>query len=105
MQRQQKILLNFLGIAFLLFYGTTAVTTADELTITHVYSLYSGSESVDFSPNGNYIATGDADGDVGFWEVGNDGAIKYIDLGGDVQGVDFSPDGRHLAADGNDGND
>ena len=74
------------------------------LTITHAHSLYSGSGSVDFSPNRNYIATGDADGDVGFWEVGNDGVIKYIDLGGDVQGVDFSPDGRYLAADGNDGN-
>ena len=30
MQRQQKILLNFLGSAFLLFYGTTAVTIADD---------------------------------------------------------------------------
>ena len=105
MQRQQKVSWKFLVIVSLLFYGTTSVTTADELTITHAYSLYSGSQSVDFGPNGNYIATGDADGDVGFWEVGNDGAIKYIDLGGDVQGVDFSPDGRHLAADGNDGND
>ena len=104
MQRQQKVLLNFLVIVFLLFYGITSVTTADDLTITHAYSLYSGSTAVDFSPNGNYIATGDIDGDVGFWEVGDDEAIDFVDLGGDVQGIAFSPDGRYLAADGNDGN-
>ena len=104
MQRSQKVLLNFLVIVFLLFYGTTSVTTADDLTITYAYSLYIGGESVDFSPNGNYIATGDIDGDVGLWEVGDDEAIEYITLGDDVQGVAFSPDGRYLAADGNDGN-
>ena len=104
MQHQQKVLLNFLVIVFLLFYGTISVTTADDLTITHAYSLYSGSESVDFGPNGNYIATGDIDGDVGFWEVGDDEAIDYVNLGDDVQGVAFSPDGRYLAADGIDEN-
>ena len=104
MQRPQKISLDFWIIVFLFFYGITSLTTADNLTITYAYSLYSGSESVDFSPNGNYIATGDEDGDVGFWEVGDDEAIDYVNLGGDVQGVTFSPDGRYLAADGNDGN-
>ena len=104
MQRQQKVLLNFLVIGFLLFYGITTVTTADDLTITHAYSLYSGSASVDFGPNGNYIATGDIDGDVGFWEVGDDEAIEFVGLGGEVRGVDFSPNGRYLAADGNDDN-
>ena len=82
----------------------TSASNADDLTITYAYSLYSGSESVAFSPNGKYIATGDVDGDVGFWEVGNDEAIGYVNLGGEVRGVAFSPDGRHLAADGNDGN-
>ena len=104
MQRQQKVLLNFLVIVFLLFYGIISITTADDLTITHAYSLYSGSESVDFGPNGNYIATGDIDGDVGFWEVEDDEAIDYVNLGGEVQGVTFSPDGRYLAADGIDEN-
>ena len=104
MRRQQKVLLNFLVIVFLLFYGITSVTIADDLTITHAYSLYSGSVSVDFGPNGNYIATGDVDGDVGFWEVGNDEVINYVDLGDQVKGVAFSPDGRYLAADGDDGN-
>ena len=104
MQRQQKVLLNFLVIVFLLFYGTTSVTTADDLIITHAYDLYSGSQSVDFGPNGNYIATGDIDGDVGFWEVGDDEAIGYVTLGGVVRGVAFSPNGRYLAADGIDEN-
>ena len=39
MQRQQKVLLNFLVIVFLFLHGTTSVTTADDLTITHAYSL------------------------------------------------------------------
>ena len=104
MQRQQKVSLGFWVIVLLFFYGITSLTTADDLTITHAYSLYGGSESIDFGPNGNYIATGDIDGDVGFWEVGDDEAIDYVTLGGDVQGVAFSPDSRYLAADGNDGN-
>ena len=104
MPHQQKVLLKFSVIVFFLFYGITSVTTADELIITHAYNLYSGSKSVDFGPNGNYIATGDTDGDVGFWKVGDDEAIDYVDLGGEVQCVTFSPDGRYLAANGNDGN-
>ena len=104
MQRPQKVSLGFWVIVLLFFYGITSVTTADDLTITYAYSLYSGSTAVDFSPNGNYIATGDIDGDVGFWEVGDDEAIDYVNLGGEVQGVTFSPDGRYLAADGIDEN-
>jgi len=59
---------------------------------------------VDFSLDGKYIATGDVDGDVSFWEVGDDEPIDYVNLGGEVQGVAFSPDNRYLAAEGNDGN-
>ena len=104
MQRQQKVLLNFLVIVFLFFHGIISVTTADDLTITHAYSLYSGSTAVDFSPNGNYIATGGIDGGVGFWEVGDGEAIDYVTFGGHVEGIAFSPDGRYLAADGVDEN-
>ena len=76
---------------------------ADELVITEVYNLYSGSVSVAFSPDGRYVATGDTDGDVGLWEVSSGENIYYKNLGGKVEGVAFSPDGRQLAADGNDG--
>ena len=104
MYNQQKVAINYLVIVFLLFFSTTLTSTAQDLSVTYNYSLYSGSESVAFSPDGRYIATGDIDGDVGFWEVGNDEAIDYVNLGGEVQGVAFSPDGRYLAAEGNDGN-
>ena len=65
-----------------------------------LYDLYSGSVSVDFSPDGKYIATGDTDGDVGLWEVSSGENIYYRSLGGVVRGVAFSPDGRYIAADG-----
>ncbi|RKU21633.1 hypothetical protein C6499_21790 [Candidatus Poribacteria bacterium] len=95
---------NYLITVFLFLFVITSVSNADDLTVTYAYSLYSGSESVAFSPDGKYIATGDGDGDVGFWEVGDDEPIDYVNLGGEVQGVAFSPDGRHLAAEGSDGN-
>lgn len=104
MLSRQKGLTNYLITVFLFLFVITSAPNADDLTVTYAYSLYSGSESVAFSPDGKYIATGDVDGDVGFWEVGDDEAIDYVDLGGDVQGVAFSSDGRYLAADGNDGN-
>ena len=70
---------------------------------TQLYELYRGSVSVDFSPDGKYIATGDTDGDVGLWEVSSGENIYYRPLGGVVQGVAFSPDGRYIAADGTNG--
>ena len=76
----------------------------DDLRITEVYDLYSGSWSVAFSPDGRYIATGDTDGDVGLWEVSSGDNIYYKNLGGEVRGVAFSLDGKQLAADGTNGN-
>ena len=78
-------------------------TRVDDLHITEVYDLYSGSLSVDFSPDERYIATGDTDGDVGLWKVSNGENIYYKNLGGEVEGVAFSPGGSQLAADGHDG--
>ena len=64
----------------------------DDLLITEVYDLYSGSLSVDFSPDGQYIATGDGDGDVGLWEVSSGNNIYYKNLGG--HGPRESPSAR-----------
>lgn len=75
----------------------------DDLRITEVYDLYSGSLSVAFSPDGRYIATGDTDGNVGLWEVSSGENIYYKNLGGEVRGVAFSPDGTQIAADGANG--
>ena len=104
MLSRQKVLTNYLITTFLFLFLIIYVSNADDLTVTYAYSLYSGGQSVDFSPDGRYIATGDIDGDVGFWEVGEDESIEYVDLGGDVQSVAFRSDSRYLAADGNDGN-
>ena len=65
-----------------------------------VYSLYSRSLSVAFSPNGRYIATGDDEGDIGLWEVSSGTNLWWKSLGGEVESVAFSPDGRYIAADG-----
>ena len=67
---------------------------------TKLYDLYNGSISVDFSPDGRYIATGDVDGDVGLWEVSSGENIYYTSLGGEVYGVAFDPSGTYIAADG-----
>ena len=75
----------------------------DDLRITEVYDLYSGSWSVAFSPDGRYIATGDTDGDLGLWEASSGEHIYYESLGGEVRGVAFSPDGTQIAADGSNG--
>ncbi len=102
MNNQQNIIV-FSIIVFLCFFGITSVSTSDQFDVTYAYSLYSGSTAVDFSPDGKYIATGDTDGDVGFWEVGDDDSIEYVRLGDNVQSVAFSSDSRYLAADGDDG--
>ncbi len=65
-----------------------------------VYSLYSRSLSVAFSPNGRYIATGDDEGDIGLWEVSSGTNLWWKSLGGEVASVAFSSDGRYIAADG-----
>ena len=86
----------FITLSFLIFTSTVQYTSAQ----TKLYDLYSGSVSVDFSPDGQYIATGDTDGNVRFWEVNSRELLYYQSLGGEVQGVAFSPDGRYIAADG-----
>lgn len=78
----------------------SAAVVQDVSAQTKLYDLYRGSVSVDFSPDGKYIATGDTDGRVGLWEVSSGENIYYRSLGGEVWGVAFSPDGRYIAADG-----
>ncbi len=100
MQKQFYAILICVTSVFFVSFSTIQDASAQ----TKVHDLYPASVSVDFSPDGRYIATGDTDGDVVLWEVGNDEWIYYRSLGGQVQGVAFSPDGRYIAADGNDGN-
>ncbi|MGI8602420.1 MAG: protein kinase domain-containing protein [Verrucomicrobiales bacterium] len=51
-----------------------------------------------FSPDGQFIATSGANGDVILWEAGTHRQVRRFDrLGGTLLGFRFSPDGRLLA--------
>ena len=56
---------------------------------------------VAFSPNGNLLASADADGTVLLWNTATEQAVGPplpADLGYGVTGVAFSPDGNLLAS-------
>ena len=95
--------LVFVTTVLLISSATVEDASAQIESIRKACNLYGGSISVDFSPDGKYIATGDTDGEVRLWEVGSDEEIYYRNLGGEVQGVAFRSDGKYLAADGYDG--
>jgi WD40 repeat protein len=59
---------------------------------------------VDYSSDGNSVATGGSDATVRIWDV-NTGRPLLLIKGHDlaVTGVDFSPDGRHIASSSDDG--
>jgi WD40 repeat protein len=58
-----------------------------------------------FSPDGQWLATGDSDGAVSLWEIAAAGRVQRRLLGhaGSVSGVSFHPDGNRLVSCGSDG--
>lgn len=54
--------------------------------------------SLDYSPDGRYIASAANDNSVMVWDVVEQKRVATIDLKGSVLDVDFSSDGRYLAA-------
>ena len=58
-----------------------------------------------FSPDGQWIATGDTDGAVSLWEVASSGRVRQTLRGhaAAVMGVSFHPDGSRLVSCGVDG--
>ena len=53
--------------------------------------------SVAFSPDGQTLATGEASGHVGLWDLATGQRTATLTEGSSVYGVAFSPDGRTLA--------
>ena len=77
-----------LYIEFTLYIRTVYIRTVQNTSAqTKLYNLYSGSVSVDFSPDGKYIATGNDNGDATLWELAN----WWTD---DVNTIDFKPGGN-----------
>lgn len=54
-------------------------------------------ESVAFSPNGGYVATGSSDRTARIWEVASGAEIARLSHDGSLNSVVFSPDGAFLA--------
>jgi len=57
-------------------------------------------ESVSFSPDGRFLASGDVDGVVRMWDIESGREVRRMKHGADVKSVGFSPDGRFLASGG-----
>ena len=53
--------------------------------------------SVNFSPNGQYLATASTDGTARLWDLSGNELTQFIGHQGEVVSVNFSPDGEYLA--------
>ena len=63
----------------------------------------SGHASVAYSPDGQYLATGDASGVAVVWAVADGHQVSSIAVGAPVRAIAWSRDARFLATAGNDG--
>ena len=66
------------------------------------YTRYADFDALNFSPNGQYIATGDTHTDVIVREVSSGGIIRKMNHADDVYAVGFILDGKYVAAGGAD---
>jgi WD40 repeat protein len=63
----------------------------------------SGHASVAYSPDGQYLATGDASGVAVVWAVADGHQVSSIAVGAPIRAIAWSRDARFLATGGNDG--
>ncbi|MBW4659758.1 MAG: AAA-like domain-containing protein [Drouetiella hepatica Uher 2000/2452] len=54
-------------------------------------------DTLDFSPDGQQLVTGELSGKVSFWDLSGRKLREWKAIRGGVQGVSFSPDGRYVA--------
>jgi DNA-directed RNA polymerase specialized sigma24 family protein len=78
--------------------------TSDGETITRMSGSGSKVLSVTFSPDGNYLASGSADGRVDIWKIESEDGVSWSPKNilallhtSWIGGLDFSPDGKVLA--------
>ncbi len=101
----RTILRNFIFLTLVVLISTAAFQNTSAQT--KLYDLYSDSISVDFSPDGGNIATGDSDGYVRLWKVDTwwgdienvniaDVNVRSVELEGNVRAVVFSPNGSNI---------
>ena len=65
-------------------------------------TFYANFDALNFSPDGQYLATGDTHTDVIIWEVSSGDIIREMNHTDDVYAVSFILEGRYLAAGGAD---
>ena len=63
------------------------------LSLTHAASV----QAVAYSPDGQYLATAEEDGNARIWAVGTGEEVTRLTHEGAVRAIAWSPDGRHLA--------
>jgi WD40 repeat protein len=80
------------------------VSTMDDMHLSSLWRISTGSRSLSFSPDGTVIAAGSSDGSVRLWGLSAGGPLcKPLAHGGRVRSVCFSPDGSVLASGSSDG--
>ena len=81
-------------------WGKKRVSSANYSFVT-TYAFF---DAVAYSPNGQYLATGDTLNDAIIWDASNGTIIHQIGHSDDVWEVAFSPDGQYLITGDNAGN-
>jgi WD40 repeat protein len=80
--------------------GWDAIRVWDVSTGMHFYTFGSSSSNIEFSPDGQTLASGNIDWEIQIWEISTGNLKKTWDVPtGITYNLDFSPDGRLLVSD------
>jgi WD40 repeat protein/tRNA A-37 threonylcarbamoyl transferase component Bud32 len=92
--------MNLFCIKYLLILLLCPLAHSEEnLLLKTLTGHTNGVESVSFSPDGKYLASGSRDGIIKLWNVSDGSLIRTFEGHNDsVHSVSFSPDGRYIAS-------